>query len=252
MPARRKSRSPRRSPRRSKSRSKSPRRVLKRRTSGKARTSPRAAVRRSPKRRTYKGVDARVYGADAEKMERKVDGPILLAPLANDERSESVRARYEELAREIQELERARVRDPSSTESKERLALHTEITEKLERMYPDAYGLKPGDASLEIDEPPSSSEELAEETKGPWDELTRRTRIFPRDVVEYEGEVDEILSRNVGTEQLEEWLQSAFDEAEYSYEEWTSQANDVPDPGDFHYKREQVMKMVQQKIREKL
>ena len=35
--------------------------MLKRRSSGKARTSRRAAVRRSPKR-TYKGVDARVYG----------------------------------------------------------------------------------------------------------------------------------------------------------------------------------------------
>jgi len=53
MPARRKYRSPRRS----KSRSTSPRRVLKRRSSGKAR---RAAVRRSPKRRTYKG--SRLYG----------------------------------------------------------------------------------------------------------------------------------------------------------------------------------------------
>ena len=55
MPARRKS------PRRSKSRSKSPRRVLKRRSSGKARTS---VTRRSPKRRTYKG------GADNRSMYR--------------------------------------------------------------------------------------------------------------------------------------------------------------------------------------
>ena len=57
MPARRKS------PRRSKSRSKSPRRVLKRRSSGKARTS--VTRRRSPKR-TYKGTDTRLYGMQAE------------------------------------------------------------------------------------------------------------------------------------------------------------------------------------------
>lgn len=55
MPARRKS------PRRSKSRSKSPRRVLKRRSSGTARTS--VTRRRSPKR-TYKGTDTRLYGAE--------------------------------------------------------------------------------------------------------------------------------------------------------------------------------------------
>ena len=59
MPARRKS----------KSRSKSPRRV--RRSSGrKARTSRRATVRRSPKR-TYKGVDARVYGMQAKSFKYK-------------------------------------------------------------------------------------------------------------------------------------------------------------------------------------
>ena len=65
MPPRRKSRSssPRRSPRRSKG-SRSPRRVLKRRSSGKAR---RAAVRRSPKRRTYKGT--RVYGMTNQERE---------------------------------------------------------------------------------------------------------------------------------------------------------------------------------------
>lgn len=55
MPARRKS------PRRSKSRSKSPRRSLKRRSSGKARKS-RRVTRRSPKCRTYKGTDTRLYG----------------------------------------------------------------------------------------------------------------------------------------------------------------------------------------------
>lgn len=57
MPARRKS--PRRSPRRSKgSRSNSSRRS--RRSSGKA--------RRSPKRRTYKGVDARLYGSEIKSL----------------------------------------------------------------------------------------------------------------------------------------------------------------------------------------
>ena len=61
MPARRKSRSPRRS--------KSPRsrwsKVLKRRSSGKARRA--AVTRRSPKRRTYKGTDTRLYGMQSGK-----------------------------------------------------------------------------------------------------------------------------------------------------------------------------------------
>ena len=68
----------------------------------------------------------------------------------------------------------------------------------------------------------------------------------------YVGEVDDILSRNVSKEQLEAWLQSAFDEAEYSHEQWSSRANDLPDPGDYDFKRELVMKMVHEKISEKL
>lgn len=168
--------------------------------------------------------------------DREINGPIIMAPLTDDDLR----------------LERERVHDPSSVEAREKLALHTELTRQIEDIYPKEKGEELGDASLAINEPPSSSEEPTKETIGRWNELTRRGRMFVRDVMAYEPEVNEILSRNVGKEQLRAWLNSAFQEASRSYLEWTSRANDVPDPGDFDFKREQVMKMVQEKISKKL
>lgn len=173
-----------------------------------------------------------------------------MAPPADDQ---------SERARELEEWalaqKRERVRNPDSDEAKRTLALHKDITEKLQTLYakPQQGGEEDmGDESFEIDEPPSHTQEPTEETMLLWNDLTKQNRIFPADITNYEREVDAILSRNIGKKQLEAWLTSAFNEAKYSYYEWTTQVNDLPGLSEKHEKREQVMKMVQRKIQAKL
>lgn len=223
--------------------------MLKRRSSGKARRSRRAAVRRSPKRRTYKGVDARVYYGSEEMApgEREINGPVIQidGPASQIER-----------ARELEELawveRRERVRDnPSSEEAKEMYAVHEEITQKLKTLYTEPQGEEdPEDERFQI---PSRTQEPTEDTMMLWNELIRSNRtVFPSPMTEYEKEADAILSQNIGKEQLELWLQAAFEEAKRSNFESTTLANDGSGRDEHHQKREQVMKMVQQKIQAKL